>query len=106
MSDVILDGESLTPAAVEAIARDGATVSVAESARERLRESRARVEDVMATDEAVYGLNTGFGSLVNERIPDDDIRSLQTNLIRSPASGAGRYMTPEEVRATMVSRVN
>lgn len=106
MSDVTLDGESLTPAAVEAVARDDATVTVAESARERLRESRARVEDVMATDEAVYGLNTGFGSLVNERIPDEDIRVLQTNLIRSHASGAGRYLSPEEVRAMMVSRVN
>ncbi|NHX37762.1 MULTISPECIES: histidine ammonia-lyase [Halolamina] len=106
MSDVILDGQSLTPAGVEAVARDGATVSVAEPARERLRESRVRVEDVMATDEAVYGLNTGFGSLVNERIPAEDIRALQTNLLRSHASGAGRYLSPEEVRAMMVSRVN
>jgi histidine ammonia-lyase len=106
MSDVVLDGESLTPAAVEAVARDGATVTVAETARERVRESRARVEDVMATDEAVYGLNTGFGSLVNERIPDEDIRSLQTNLVRSHASGAGRYLSPVEVRAMMVTRVN
>ncbi|WP_049980110.1 histidine ammonia-lyase [Halolamina rubra] len=106
MSDVILDGESLTPAAVEAVARGGETVRVAESARECLRESRTRVEDVMATDEAVYGLNTGFGSLVNERIPEADIRALQTNLLRSHASGAGRYLSAEEVRAMMVTRVN
>ncbi|OTF01917.1 histidine ammonia-lyase [Halorubrum sp. SD683] len=106
MSEIVLDGASLTPAAVEAVARNGADVAVAESARERLRESRARVEDVMATDEAVYGLNTGFGSLVNERIPDEEIRSLQTNLLRSHASGAGRYLSPEEVRAMMVARVN
>ncbi|MFW5934302.1 MAG: histidine ammonia-lyase [Halolamina sp.] len=106
MSDVLLDGESLTPAAVEAVARDGATVRVAESARERLRESRTRVEAVMATDEAVYGLNTGFGSLVDERIPEADIRALQTNLLRSHASGAGRYLSAEEVRAMMVTRVN
>lgn len=106
MSDVVLDGESLTPSEVEAVARTNAKVTVAETARERLRESRTRVEDVMATDEAVYGLNTGFGSLVNERISDDDIRSLQTNLIRSHASGAGRYLSPEEVRTMMVTRVN
>lgn len=106
MTDVILDGESLTPAAVEAVARENAEVTVAESARERLRESRGRVEDVLATDEAVYGLNTGFGSLVNERIPPEDIQSLQTNLLRSHASGAGRYLSPAEVRAMMVTRVN
>lgn len=106
MAEVVLDGKSLTPAGVESVARDGAKVSVAEAARDRIRESRARVEDVMATDEAVYGLNTGFGSLVNERIPAEDIQALQTNLLRSHASGAGRYLSEEAVRAMLVTRVN
>ena len=106
MSEVVLVGETLTPAAVEAVARHDATVTVSETARERIRESRARVEDVMATDEAVYGLNTGFGSLVNKRIPTEDIQTLQQNLVRSHASGAGRYLSPTEVRAMMVTRVN
>ncbi|WP_247004959.1 histidine ammonia-lyase [Halosolutus gelatinilyticus] len=103
---VELDGESLTPDAVVAVARDDAPVSVPESARERVRESRERVADVVDGGEAVYGLNTGFGQLVDERIPTDEIEQLQVNLLRSHAAGAGRELAREEVRAMLVARIN
>ncbi|WP_312912583.1 histidine ammonia-lyase [Natronosalvus caseinilyticus] len=103
---VELDGRSLTPEDVVAVARDGAPVTITTDARERVRVSRERVEDVIESGEPVYGLNTGFGELVDERIPPDQIERLQTNLLRSHAAGAGRECTREEVRAMMVSRVN
>lgn len=37
----------------------------------------------------MYGINTGFGSLRNVGINDEDIEDLQVNLIRSHACGAG-----------------
>ncbi|MFO7833642.1 MAG: aromatic amino acid lyase [Halohasta sp.] len=64
MTEIVVDGESLTPADVEAVARHDATVAVAEQAREDVRTSRERIEDILDTDEAVYGVNTGFGELV------------------------------------------
>ena len=103
---VRLDGESLTPEDVVAVARDDATVSIADDARERVRASRERVEDVLESGEPVYGLNTGFGELVDERIPRDRLEQLQANLLRSHAAGTGRELTREEVRAMMVTRVN
>ena len=107
MSDpVVLDGQSLTPEDVAMVARDGREVAVADSAREAVRESRERVEDVVASGEAVYGLNTGFGQLVTEHIPESEREHLQTNLIRSHASGVGRELDREEVRAMMLTRVN
>jgi len=106
VSEVVLDGEHLTPKDVERVAREGATVVVADSARERVRASRERVEDVMAADEAVYGVNTGFGDLVTERIPREDLTALQHNLLRSHASGAGETLDREAVRALLVTRVN
>ncbi|EMA33135.1 histidine ammonia-lyase [Haloarcula japonica] len=105
-ADVVLDGESLTPADVVAVARNGATVTVAETARERIRESRERVESVLDSDEAVYGVTTGFGDLVDERIPREDLDNLQRNLLRSHAAAVGRELTTEEVRAMMVTRAN
>jgi histidine ammonia-lyase len=106
MTEVRIDGESLTPADVERVARDDATVFVPEEARERVRTARRRVEQVVESGEAVYGVNTGFGELVDERIPREDIETLQANLVRSHAAGAGRELTREEVRAMMVGRVN
>ncbi|SFB98345.1 histidine ammonia-lyase [Halobiforma haloterrestris] len=106
MSAVELDGERLTPEDVVAVAREDARVVVPEPARERVRASRRRVEDVVDGEEAVYGLNTGFGELVDERIPAEDLEALQHNLLRSHAAGAGRELEREEVRAMMVARIN
>ena len=51
----------------------------------------------MAGGEALYGINTGFGSLSRVRVPDGDLDALQANLVRSHASGVGDP-APEEVR--------
>jgi histidine ammonia-lyase len=106
MTEIVLDGESLTPEEVEAVARDGATVAVADDAREAVRESRERIEDILDSGETVYGVNTGFGELVDERIPREEVEALQENLVRSHAAGAGGELAREEVRALMVTRVN
>ncbi len=103
---VELDGESLTPEDVVRVAREDATVVVSEDARERVRRSRERVEEVLDADEVVYGLNTGFGDLVDVRIPREELEALQRNLIRSHAAGAGRELEREEVRVMMITRVN
>ncbi|GAA0223472.1 histidine ammonia-lyase [Haladaptatus pallidirubidus] len=106
MTEIRVDGESLTPEDVEKVARDDATVFVSGDARERVRTARKRVEQVVESGEAVYGVNTGFGELVDERIPQEDIETLQSNLVRSHAAGAGRELTREEVRAMMLGRIN
>ncbi|WP_224450438.1 histidine ammonia-lyase [Haloprofundus salilacus] len=103
---VVVDGESLTPEAVERVAREGATVRIPDDARERVRESRERIVDIVESGQAVYGVNTGFGELVQERIPADDIEALQQNLVRSHAAGTGRELDEEEVRAMLVTRLN
>jgi histidine ammonia-lyase len=103
---VPLDGESLTPGDVVSVAREDAPVAVPEPARDAVRDARARVEDVLEGDEAVYGLTTGFGELVDTRIPREDVDALQTNLLRSHAAGTGRELTREEVRALLCTRIN
>jgi histidine ammonia-lyase len=105
-AEVVLDGESLTVEDVVAVARRDATVGLADAAREAVRESRARVEDVLDSGEAVYGVNTGFGDLVDTRVPREQVDELQQNLLRSHAAGGGRELRREEVRAMLVSRAN
>jgi len=106
VTDVVLDGESLTPEDVAAVARGGATVTVADEAREAIRAARDRVEEVAAGDEAVYGVNTGFGELVDERIGRDDREALQRNLLRSHAAGTGSELPREVIRAMLLARAN
>ena len=103
---IVIDGESLTPEDVEAVARNHAEVTVPESARESVRESRERIEEILDSDSAVYGVNTGFGELVSERIEGEQIKTLQRNLVRSHSAAVGDEVGTDVVRAMMVTRLN
>ncbi|MBA3270147.1 MAG: aromatic amino acid lyase, partial [Acidobacteria bacterium] len=65
---ILLDGHRLTLAQLVAIADDHAEVALAPEARVRVQASRAVVDARAAGDEAVYGINTGFGSFAETRI--------------------------------------
>jgi histidine ammonia-lyase len=103
---VTVDGETLDVADVVAVAREGEPVAIADDAGESVREARERVADVLDAGEPVYGVTTGFGDLVTERISRDRLDDLQHNLVRSHATGVGRELTREAVRATMLARLN
>ncbi|VDM49082.1 unnamed protein product [Toxocara canis] len=55
---------------------------------------------------AVYGVSTGFGTFANVRIPEDKLKQLQLNLIRSHASGYGKPLQPSHVRMLLALRIN
>ena len=101
-----LDGETLAPDDVARVARNREPIRITEEARARVDRAHERVAAVIDGDEAVYGINTGFGELVDERIPSSQLEALQANLIRSHAAGTGRILSTEEVRAMMVARIN
>jgi histidine ammonia-lyase len=102
---IVLDGQSLSLEDVSAVA-SGASVSLAASARERMRQTRAVVDAIVARGDVVYGVTTGFGKLSDVAIPLDHLADLQVNLLRSHAVGVGPLLSEPEVRAMMVLRSN
>ncbi len=105
-SPIVLDGQSLSIADVVAVARRGAPVGVAPTARGRVDAARRAVEAAIARGDTIYGVNTGFGKLAHVRIPADRLRQLQVNLIRSHAAGVGDPLPDEAVRAMLLLRAN
>ena len=106
-TDCVLDGRSLTIENVVYIARNPTSrVSIDPSARSALSQSRQLVERAIQSGQTIYGINTGFGKLANVRVPADQIDQLQTNLIRSHASGVGAPLPAPVVRAVMLLRAN
>jgi histidine ammonia-lyase len=103
---LILDGRSLRPADVVAVAREGEPVSLGAEAQARLRRARDLVDRLVREDRLVYGLTTGVGALKNVRIPPADTRQLQRNLVMSHAVGVGPALPEELVRAGMLVRIN
>lgn len=106
MNAIMLDGENLTVEQVVAVARGGARVAIHPKAAERVRESRAAVDEFLEQGRVIYGVTTGFGKFVDTTIPRDDILTLQRNLILSHSAGVGTPLEDEIVRAVMLLRAN
>ncbi len=101
-----IDGNHLTIEDVAAVARNDEKVSLAESARQAILQSRTWVDEIVRAKHPVYGINTGFGVFAERRIPYADLEKLSRNLILSHASGTGEPLPSEVVRAAMLIRAN
>ena len=101
-----LRGQKLTLAEIATVAFGDAPVKVSSSARRGVIASRRVVEDIVAHDDIVYGVSTGFGKLSDVRIPHDALAELQLNLVRSHACGIGNPLSEPEARAIMLLRAN
>ncbi len=80
----------------------GANVEIDASVRERVERARALVDGAVASDGAVYGINTGIGDLANVRIDPKEAAQLQADIIRSHATGVGPRLPAEVVRAMLL----
>jgi len=104
--NVIINGDSVTLKNLFQVAYQKATLELAESAKKNILKSRAFIEKQIQKAEPIYGLNTGFGAFSSVRISDDQIETLQTNLIRSHAAGVGEPFSYEQTRAMMYLRAS
>lgn len=60
---------------------------------------------MLEKDKTFYGINTGFGSLCNVKISNDDIEQLQENLVLSHACGMGNEVPLEIVKLMLLLKV-
>jgi histidine ammonia-lyase len=104
--NIRLTGSSLTSSEVVRVARQGAVVELSKEAVEQIGVASSFVRQIVQDEAAVYGINTGFGSLCNVHIGLQDLGKLQENLILSHAVGVGRCFNEDEARATMLVRAN
>jgi histidine ammonia-lyase len=64
----------------------------------RIATNRNYLDDILKQGNTYYGINTGFGSLCNVRIADDELSQLQENLVCSHACGMGDEVPEDIVR--------
>jgi histidine ammonia-lyase len=79
----------------------GEAASLDDAAMARVAAAAASIDRIVASGDTVYGVNTGFGSLANTRIPDDRLAELQRNLILSHSAGLGDPL-PRHVTRLMI----
>ncbi len=83
---------------IQTIHAGGVSLQLANSCRAAVAASAAVVQAAATGDAPVYGVNTGFGKLANQRISQSQLDTLQLNLIRSHSVGVGAPLQPAVVR--------
>ncbi|WP_252501598.1 histidine ammonia-lyase [Sporosarcina sp. Marseille-Q4943] len=107
LNDLVeLDGFTVDRQQIERVAYGQAKVVIPETALERVRASRDRIEKQLKDGRVIYGVNTGFGKLSDIEIEKEDIAKLQLNLLRADVVGVGDPLPKPVVRAMMVLRAN
>ena len=91
---------------LEAVARYGAQIVIADGAWAEVRKSREIIEALADDQEPHYGVSTGFGALATRHIPIELRAQLQRSLVRSHAAGSGPEVEREVVRALMLLRIS
>ena len=104
------DTLTLTPggidlATLQDLYRNETPVRIDEGCRGAVDAAAAIVAEAAEGDEAIYGVNTGFGKLANTRISPAETARLQRNLILSHAAGVGDPLDRAIVRLTIVLKM-
>ena len=89
----------------EIIAEDK-QLALSTKAKQKIKDCRDYLDKKMEhSDAPIYGINTGFGSLCNHKISNDDLGKLQTNLVLSHACGTGDKVPDEIVKIMLLLKV-
>ena len=101
-----ISNERLTLEKIKEIIYSKATLRLSDESRAQVIRCREYLDRKMADiDRPVYGVTTGFGSLYNVTIPQEDLSTLQHNLVMSHACGAGEKVRPEIVRLMLFLKI-
>jgi histidine ammonia-lyase len=84
---------------------EGASAELSADAWDAIDASAAAVARIVAKGAPVYGINTGFGKLASVRIADDDLATLQRNIVLSHAAGTGAPSPTKIVRLMMALKL-
>ncbi len=101
-----VSAQELTFQRIEELLNEDLELALSDDARTRIHECRKFLDDWLAgSDEPVYGINTGFGSLCDRSVPKNDIETLQQNLVMSHACGVGEEVPVEIVRLMLFLKI-
>lgn len=91
-------------AQLRAIAAGGVRLVLDASALAGMQAAQATVDRIVAEDQVVYGINTGFGKLASTKIAHDRLAELQRNLVLSHSVGTGDPLPDDVVRMVLATK--
>lgn len=81
-------------------------LALSEATIANIEKCRTYLDEKMDSQETpIYGINTGFGSLCNVVISNDNLSKLQENLVKSHACGTGEEVPHEIVKIMLLLKI-
>jgi len=81
-------------------------LDLSDEARVNIQKCRDYLDAKMEANETpIYGINTGFGSLCNVKISNENLSKLQENLVKSHACGTGEEVPTEIVKLMLLLKI-
>lgn len=81
-------------------------IKLSETAIKKIEKCRYYLDDkILINKSPIYGINTGFGSLYNVKIQDNNLAKLQENLVKSHACGTGERVPNEIVKLMLLLKI-
>jgi histidine ammonia-lyase len=98
--------ETLSFELIAQILNNSATLALSKESREKIKTCRDYLDRKVAqSDEPIYGVNTGFGSLCDTGISREDLGQLQKNLVMSHACGTGEEVPREIIKLMLLLKI-
>src|SRR5689334_6886551 len=76
-----------------------------DAAVKKIQASRKHVQEIVANNKTVYGINTGFGILANTKISEEDTATLQHKILQSHSVGVGEAIPPEIAKIMLITKM-
>lgn len=101
-----ISGELLSLENLEEIINHNKTLALSEEAKVNIQKCRDYLDKKMEShEEPIYGINTGFGSLYNIKISNENLTKLQENLVKSHACGTGQEVPVDIVKMMLLLKI-
>jgi histidine ammonia-lyase len=101
-----ISSELLTLEVLQDILAQDKKLALSEKAKMNIEKCRTYLDQKMASHKKpIYGINTGFGSLCNVKISDENLSQLQENLVKSHACGTGDEVPGEIVKIMLLLKI-
>ena len=98
--------ELLSLETLEEIISHHKKLDLSEEAKINIQKCRDYLDKKMAShSEAIYGINTGFGSLCNVKISNENLSKLQENLVKSHSCGTGEEVPKYIVKLMLLLKI-
>ena len=98
--------DAFTISDIMAILDDPKKAKLTKESKQKILQSQQNVQQIVASDRTVYGINTGFGPLCDVKISEEETAQLQHNLIISHAVGVGKPIAKELSKVMMISKIH